>query len=85
MADVKPDNILVNHGTEADTELGGVRFTKMRLAYFGSTVPATSKYAYDGDLIGTPIWRSLEAHTRAGWSIPTDIWSFGTMVCVQFV
>ena len=69
MAAVKPDNILVNYGTEADTELGGVRFTDVRPADLGSTVPATSKYAYDGDLIGAPIWRSPEAHIQAGWSI----------------
>ncbi|KAJ5799716.1 kinase-like protein [Penicillium psychrosexuale] len=74
--DVKPDNILVNYGTEVE----GVRFTDVQLADFGSTVPATSKYATDSDLIGAPIWRSPEAHLRIGWGTLTDIWSFGTIL-----
>ncbi|KAF9253489.1 hypothetical protein DTO027I6_5923 [Penicillium roqueforti] len=74
--DVKQDNILVNYGTEVE----GVSFTDVQLADFGSTIPATSKYAYDENLIGAPIWRSPEAHLRIGWGISTDIWSFGTML-----
>ncbi|BDD57618.1 hypothetical protein MPDQ_002404 [Monascus purpureus] len=72
--DIKPDNILVNYGH------GDVRFTDVQLADFGSTVPADSAYAKDGDLIGAPIWRSPEAHLRIGWGTQTDIWSFGALL-----
>lgn len=81
MADIKPDNILVNYGTDT----GSVGLTDVQLPDFGSTVPVISKHAEEGDLIGAPIWCRPEAHLRFGWSIPTDIWSFGTIVCVQCV
>ncbi|PTU25587.1 hypothetical protein P175DRAFT_0430052 [Aspergillus ochraceoroseus IBT 24754] len=72
--DIKPDNILVNYGQ------GDVRFTDVQLADCGSTVPADSAYAKDGDLIGAPIWRSPEAQLRIGWGTQTDIWSFGALL-----
>lgn len=72
--DVKPDNVLVNYGSRDH------RFTDVQLADMGSTVPATSAYAKDGDMIGAPIWRSPEAHLQIGWGTPTDIWSFGALV-----
>ncbi|KAI9929490.1 hypothetical protein MW887_000963 [Aspergillus wentii] len=71
--DIKPDNILVNHGQDE-------RFTDVQLADFGSTVPSDSGYAKESDLIGTPIWRSPEAHLGIGWSTSTDIWSFGALL-----
>ncbi|KAG5304690.1 hypothetical protein I7I50_04844 [Histoplasma capsulatum G186AR] len=74
--DVKPDNVLVNYG------VGDIRFTDVQLADMGSTVPANSAYAKDGDMIGAPIWRSPEAHLQIGWDTPTDIWSFGALVSV---
>ncbi|KAF7594888.1 hypothetical protein BBP40_007922 [Aspergillus hancockii] len=72
--DIKPDNILVNYGS------GDMRFKDVQLADCGSTVPADSAYARDGDLIGAPVWRSPEAHLRIGWSTATDVWSFGAML-----
>jgi len=75
MTDIKPDNILVNYSVET-----GIRFTDVQLADCGNTVPATSSYAKDGDLIGGPIWRSPEAQLRIAWTISTDIWSFGATV-----
>ncbi|KAE8351909.1 putative serine/threonine protein kinase [Aspergillus coremiiformis] len=72
--DVKPDNILVDYGQEA------IRFTNIQLADCGSTVPADSAYAKDGDLIGAPIWRSPEVHLRLSWGTATDIRSFGAML-----
>jgi serine/threonine protein kinase len=75
LEDIKPDNILVNYGQ------GDVRFTDIQVADCGSTVSSDSAYAKDGDLIGAPIWRSPEAQLRIGWGTPTDIWSFGTLVC----
>ncbi|RDW79346.1 uncharacterized protein DSM5745_06198 [Aspergillus mulundensis] len=71
--DIKPDNVLVNYGAD------DVRFADVQLADCGSTVPADSGHARDGDLIGAPIWRSPEAQLRIGWGPPTDIWSFGAM------
>lgn len=79
LIDVKPDNVLVNYGP------GDIRFTDVQLADFGSTVPADSAYAKDSDLIGAPIWRSPEAQLRIGWGTPTDIWSFGALVCIALV
>lgn len=75
LADIKPDNILVNYGNT------GARFTDVQLADFGSTVYSESAYAKDGDLIGAPIWRSPEAQLRISWGTSTDIWSFGALVC----
>ncbi|KAB8257634.1 kinase-like domain-containing protein [Aspergillus pseudonomiae] len=69
--DIKPNNILVNYGR------GTTRFKSVQLADCGSTVPADSAYAKDGDLIGAPIWRSPEAHLRLSWGTARDIWSFG--------
>jgi serine/threonine protein kinase len=36
-----------------------------------------STYARDGDSIGTPMFRSPEAHLQMRWGTATDIWSFG--------
>jgi hypothetical protein len=38
-----------------------------------------SSYARNGDPIGTPIFRSPEAHMQMRWGTATDIWSFGSM------
>lgn len=62
---------------------GDVRFTDIQIADCGNTVPADSAYAKDSDVIGAPIWRSPEAQLRIGWGTPTDIWSFGAIVCIS--
>ncbi|CAI7590462.1 unnamed protein product [Penicillium viridicatum] len=72
--DIKPSNVLVNHGQDA------VQFRDVQLADFGSTVHMDSTYAQHGDPIGTPILRGPEAHLQMKWDTATDIWSFGTMV-----
>lgn len=77
--DIKPDNVLVNYRTGT----GSIRFTDVQLADYGCTVPATSGYAKDGDLIGAPIWRSPEAQLGIPWDTSSDIWSFGAMVCIK--
>ncbi|KAL4925821.1 putative serine/threonine protein kinase [Aspergillus undulatus] len=69
--DIKPSNVLVNYG-EHD-----FRFTDVQLADFGSTVHVDSVHAQRGDPIGTPIFRSPEAHLQMKWGTATDIWSFG--------
>ncbi|RDL30808.1 uncharacterized protein BP5553_10153 [Venustampulla echinocandica] len=77
--DVKPSNILVNYGP------GEIRFKDVQLADFGSTVSMDSSYAQDGDHIGTPIFRSPEAHLQMSWSTATDIWSFGATASFQYL
>lgn len=72
--DIKPSNILVNHDP-----LDG-RITDVQLADLESMVPADSKYATEGDPIGTPMFRSTEAMLQMQWGTATDVWSFGTMV-----
>lgn len=74
MTDVKPSNILVNYGA------GEQRFSDVQLADFGSTVHTDSTYARNGEAIGTPIFRSPEAHLQMSWNTATDIWSFGATV-----
>ncbi|PGH07313.1 serine/threonine protein kinase [Blastomyces parvus] len=73
--DIKPSNVLVNYG-----ENNGDRFAEVQLADLGSTVHKDSGHARDGDPIGTPIFRSPEAHLSISWDTATDIWSFGAMV-----
>ncbi|KAE8348116.1 kinase-like protein [Aspergillus coremiiformis] len=58
--DVKPSNVLVNY------QQGEVRFSDVQVADFGSTVHINSPYAQKGDPIGTPIFRSPEAHMMYG-------------------
>jgi serine/threonine protein kinase len=43
-----------------------------------------SPYAQNGDPIGTPIFRSPEAHLQMSWSTATDIWSFGAMASFKY-
>ncbi|RDW79310.1 Serine protein kinase [Aspergillus mulundensis] len=69
--DIKPSNVLVNY-SQLD-----LRFRDVQLADFGSTVHVESVHAQRGDPIGTPIFRSPEAHLQMKWSTATDIWSFG--------
>ncbi|KAM5507735.1 hypothetical protein McanMca71_001003 [Microsporum canis] len=71
--DIKPSNVLVNYGKDA-------RFKDVQLADFGSTVHVDSTYAQRGDPIGTPIFRSPEAHLQMKWGTSTNIWSFGALL-----
>ncbi|RWQ92407.1 kinase-like domain-containing protein [Paecilomyces variotii] len=71
--DIKPSNVLMDYGK------GHIRFRDVQLADFGSTVHVDSSYAQSGDSIGTPIFRSPEAHLQMKWDTATDIWSFGAM------
>ncbi|KAF2225503.1 kinase-like domain-containing protein [Elsinoe ampelina] len=70
--DVKPSNILVDLDPDSD------RITNVQLADLESTVPQDSKYAIEGDPIGTSMFRSPEAALQMRWGQPTDVWSFGT-------
>lgn len=76
--EVKQSNVLVDH------ECSESRFKKVQLADFGSKVHVGTPHARDGDAIGTPIFRSPEAHLQMRWGTATDIWSFGAMVFFPF-
>lgn len=43
---------------------GGVQFNDIQLADFGSTARMDSTYVRGGDSIGTPMFRSPEAHLQ---------------------
>ncbi|KAI1878809.1 hypothetical protein JX265_002986 [Neoarthrinium moseri] len=73
--DIKPSTVLVNYVKD-----GMIRFKDVQVADFGSTVSQDSPYAPNGDPIGTPIFRSPEAHIQMRWGTATDIWSFGAML-----
>ncbi|CAD6443841.1 0de4f0dd-a22d-4b7f-aa87-5fbb38e7203a [Sclerotinia trifoliorum] len=72
--DVKPDNILVNHGK------GNERFSEVQLADFGGTVSVESKWAKEGHIVGTYKWRSPEVLLGMPWGTSSDIWSFGCSI-----
>ena len=80
MADIKPDNILVNYNPLVEFDPKSTRISTARLADLGNTVPNDSEYAKDGFPIGAPIFRSPEAALRLPWGCSTDIWSLGTTV-----
>ncbi|KAL8817528.1 MAG: hypothetical protein Q9191_008131 [Dirinaria sp. TL-2023a] len=67
--DVKPDNILVNHGD------GGSRFGDIKLADCGDSTHIDS--VVEEHIIGATIFRSPEAMLNLVWGTPTDIWSLG--------
>jgi serine/threonine protein kinase len=73
-SDIKPSNILVN--CEPATQ----EITEVQLADFGSTMSEQTKYAKDGEEVGTAIFRSPEIMLSMRWSTSTDIWSFGATV-----
>ncbi|OBT75111.1 hypothetical protein VF21_05498 [Pseudogymnoascus sp. 05NY08] len=78
MADIKPDNILVNYNPLVEFDPKSTRIITARLADLGNTVPNDSEYARDGFPIGAPIFRSPEAALRLPWGCSTDVWSLGT-------
>ncbi|EZF98638.1 serine/threonine protein kinase [Trichophyton rubrum MR1459] len=68
-----PDDTLDIVPTLCAGEQQGSRFTDVQLADFGSTIHKDSSHARNGDPIGTPIFRSPEAHLQMRWSTSTDI------------
>jgi serine/threonine protein kinase len=54
--------------------------TEVQLADFGSTMSEETRYARDGEEVGTAIFRSPEIMLSMRWSTSTDIWSFGATV-----
>lgn len=78
LTDIKPDNILVNYGTESS------RFTNVQLADFGDAIRIDPeeylKIGMEGPHMGATIFRSPEAMLKLRWGQSTDIWSYGTTV-----
>ncbi|KAL4928969.1 kinase-like protein [Aspergillus undulatus] len=77
--DIKPSNFLANYNGENQN-----RFKDIQLADFGSTMHIDSGHARDGDLIGTPIFRSPEPHLQLPWGTETDSWSFGATLITLY-
>lgn len=76
--DVKPDNILVNHGQARE------KYSKIVLSDNGDSVYLPSLPASEeGHIIGAHIFRSPEAMLNLKWGPATDIWSLGTTVCLS--
>ena len=69
IADLKPDNILVNYGSS------GTRFSDVKLADCGDSTHVDS--VTEGHIIGATIFRSPEAMLNLIWGPATDIWSLG--------
>ncbi len=75
IVDVKPNNILVNHGRDP------ARFSEVQLGDCGDTCMVDPNAdPLQGHVIGAAIFRSPEAMLNLRWGTPTDIWSFGAMV-----
>jgi serine/threonine protein kinase len=72
--DIKPANILVDVASESQ------EIAEVQLADFGSTMSKESKYAKDGEEVGTSVFNSPEIMLSMAWSTPTDIWAFGATV-----
>jgi casein kinase II subunit alpha len=83
--DVKPDNIFVTHAVNPPEGQPG--FSTVELGDCGDCyrLPANPDPKEDGHLIGAAIFRSPEAMLNLRWDFPTDIWSFGTTVCIYSV
>ncbi|EXJ86240.1 STE/STE20 protein kinase [Capronia coronata CBS 617.96] len=72
--DIKPSNVLFNYKD------GSNRFGDVQLADFESAVHKDTSHAQNGEPIGTPMFRSPEAHLQMRWDTATDIWSFGALL-----
>ena len=77
LTDVKPNNVFVNYRE------GNARFSDVQLGDLGGTYPADSKWAKEGTPVGAPIWTSPEVIMETPWNTATDIWSFGSLVCLD--
>lgn len=74
-ADVKLDNIFVNHGTGSNQ-----RFSDIQLGDCRGVVSQESSFARDGHIVGAAFTRSPEVTLQLPSGTATDIWSFGTAV-----
>jgi serine/threonine protein kinase len=59
-----------------------MRFSDVQLGDLGGAYPADSEYAKEGTPVGAPMWTSPEVIMETPWNTATDIWSFGTLVCL---
>lgn len=76
--DIKPDNILVDY-TEHKKELN---IQAVQIADLDDAVSLPCGMWLEGTTCGNAIWRSPESWCRAKQSQPSDIFSFGIMVCL---
>jgi len=79
LADVKPDNVLVN--CEPNIEEGDVTVVDAVLGDFDLALKLeNAKPCHTPYAIGNVMWRSPEGQTARGMTKASDIYSFGLMV-----
>ena len=74
--DVKPDNVLINYGSDA------TRFSRVALGDCGDAYRFNPNAGplEESHVISAAIFRSPEAQLNLRWGPPTDIWSLGATV-----
>ena len=74
--DVKPDNVLINYGSET------TRFSRVTLGDCGDVYRfnPNADPLEESHVISAAIFRSPEAQLNLRWGPPTDIWSLGATV-----
>jgi serine/threonine protein kinase len=78
LADVKPDNILVDWASDED---GNKTVTKAALGDFDIALQLKDgKPLYGPHAVGNVMWRSPEAQTGRGVTKASDVFSFGLVV-----
>lgn len=77
--DVKPDNILLDI---EDAHNGSTpRVSHVQIADLETASAPPPGMSIKGPLLGNHMWRSPEAHVRAKMHTPSDVFSFGIVVC----
>lgn len=78
ITDVKLDNILVNY-TEGDIRVSNVQQDDLSGVY-----SANFKHSEQGTPVAASMWTSLEVIMETLWNTVTDVWSFETMVSLNY-
>lgn len=77
MADIKPNNILLNYKEEPDGQL--VMIQDVKLSDLEDAVQLQPDTAVEGAVLGNKLWRSPESWTGAMKETPSDVFSFGVV------
>lgn len=76
MADIKPNNILIDYEEGPD---GSVMIQDVKLADLEDAVLLEPGTAIEGAALGNKLWRSPESWTGATQEHPSDVFSFGVV------
>ncbi|MGW6904646.1 serine/threonine-protein kinase [Streptomyces sp. NPDC054940] len=69
--DIKPDNVLIEHGTD-----------RVVLTDFGiAQVPGASTLTESGSFVGSPEYTAPERMSGSGTGPASDLWSLGALLC----